>query len=146
MYSEFPSRFQSTHSLNLLARAGGSTTEVSLHLVQRRDIRRIRRRKTAKKDEENENDDAEDDELAESGVADAVLGPLAAGFVTVFLELLSAELVVDETGESDGVTEELEAGNGSAPDHHGGSDEEDILEDTAESKDEDGSLADLEDC
>ena len=48
-----------------------------------------------------------------------------------------------ETAERDAVAEELGCGDGSAPDEDGGDNEEDVLEDAAESEDEGGCLADL---
>lgn len=98
---------------------------------------------TAEEEDEGEKDEADDDELASSRVADAVVGPGALAVAHVLLDLVGAKLVVDETAEGDAVAEELEGRDGVAENHHGGDNEEDILQDTAEGHDETGSLADL---
>jgi len=63
--------------------------------------------KTAKEEEEDEKDQGESDELAHDWSAVAVVGPRALTICHVLLELLTAELVVYETTESNRVTEEL---------------------------------------
>merc|ERR1711974_101444 len=67
--------------------------------------------------------------------------PLHAALAEVLLQLLSAELVVDETAKRDGVTESLERRDGVLEKEHGRKDEEDVLEYTGEGKDERGGLA-----
>lgn len=86
---------------------------------------------------------AENDELPEGWVTDTVIGPGAATVASVLLELVGTELVVDETAKSDGVTKELQRGNGVAEDEHGGDDEENVLQHTGEGKDEGRSPANL---
>lgn len=95
-----------------------------------------RRAEAAEEEEEDEEDTTENNELSHSGVSDTVVCPGAAGTSSVVLELVGAELVVNETGESDRVTEELEGSNGVVEDEHRGNDEENVLEDTAKSEDE----------
>lgn len=70
--------------------------------------------------------------------------PLAADVANVALDLLISELVVNHTNKSNRVTEELEGRNFGTPDDHGRNNEDDVLENTAESEDHGGSLADLE--
>lgn len=94
-------------------------------------------------EEQNEKDTAENDELSESGVSDAVVCPGATGTTSVLLESISSKLVVDETTESDRVTEELQRCNGVAEDEHRGHDEENVLEDTAKGENEGGGSANL---
>lgn len=60
------------------------------------------------------------------------------------VDLLGSELVVDQTAQGDGVTEELLGGDGVTEDHHGGADQEDILEDTGHGQNNGGGLANLE--
>lgn len=103
----------------------------------------IARGKTTEQGEDEEAGKDDDGELAEDGLASTKLGPLSVGISNVSLDLLVAELVVDHATQSNGVTEELETSNLGAPDHHGGGNEEDILEDTAEGQDDGGSLANL---
>jgi hypothetical protein len=98
----------------------------------------------AEDDEENEQHTTEDDELSKSGVSGTVISPGATGTASVLLESISSELVVDETTESDRVTEELKGCNGIAEDEHRGNDEENILEDAAKGKNEGRGSADLE--
>jgi hypothetical protein len=78
-------------------------------------------------------------------VTDTVIGPHTTALLSVTLENIGTELVVDKTTESNRVTEELEWGNDGTPDHHRGGNKEDILENTAEGEDEGGSLANQED-
>ena len=59
------------------------------------------------------------------------------------LDSIDTELVVDHAAEGDAVAEELQGCDRSAPDGHGGEDEEDVFEDTAESHDEGGRFANL---
>lgn len=97
------------------------------------------------KDEEHANDDGgKDHQLAENRAGVAKFLPLHAALAEVLLQLLSAELVVDETAKRDGVTESLERRDGVLEEEHGRKDKEDILEYTGEGKDERGGLADLE--
>lgn len=70
---------------------------------------------------------------------------MARSLTSVALDLVVAELVVNHATESNGVTEELQTGDVGAPDHHGGADKHDILQHTAEGKDDSRSLANQED-
>jgi hypothetical protein len=107
-------------------------------------VDRQRRAEGAEEEEENEEHTTKDDELSESGVSGAVLGPGATSTTSVFLESIGSELVVDETAKSDRVTEELKRCNGVAEDEHRGNDEENVLENTAKRKNEGGGSANLE--
>jgi len=100
--------------------------------------------KTAEEEEEDEKDKAKSNELAHDRSAVAVVSPRALALCHVFLELLTTELVVDKTTESDRVTEELERGDWVVKDGHRSHHEQNILEDTREGKDEGRGLADLE--
>lgn len=83
------------------------------------------------------------DTLSLSRVGAAVLANLEANISGERVDLLSTELVVDETSQGDGVTEELLGGDGVTEDHHGGTDQENILEDTGHGEDNSGGLANL---
>ena len=85
------------------------------------------------KDEDNSTDD---DGLALGGVVGTVFGPGTVGLAGVFLDLITTELVVNETDEGNGITEELGKGDRSLPDHHRRNNQEDILQNTAEGHDE----------
>jgi len=100
--------------------------------------------KTAHDNEDEEERNAEDDKLGHGRVSEAVVVPLFAESAKVFLELVSSELVVDETAEGDAVAEELEGSDWVAEDEHGGEDEEDILENTGESVDDGVCLSELQ--
>lgn len=98
----------------------------------------------AAEDKEEDNEDSgEDDDLSEGRVTDTVVGPGTTASTSVFLELVCSELVVNETTESDRVTEELQRRDGIAEDEHRGENEEDILEHTGKRKDERGGSANL---
>lgn len=92
--------------------------------------------KSSNKQEESNNHGTDDNETTLARVGTTVFGPRALSLATVFLDLLTAELVVDETTEGDRVTEELKAGDGSVPDSHGSSDKKNILQNTAEGHDQ----------
>lgn len=92
--------------------------------------------KSSNKQEQTDNHGTNGNETTLARVGAAVLGPRALSLAGVFLEHLTAELVVDETTKSDRVTEELKAGNRSVPDSHGGSNKKDVLQDTAEGHDQ----------
>lgn len=106
-------------------------------------VRGVSRGQATKQDEEREGGTDEDCDLAEDGLVGAELGPLAVGLADVALKLVDSKLVVDHAAEGNGVSEELQGSNLGAPDHHGGNDQEDILEHTAKSEDDSGRLADL---
>jgi hypothetical protein len=76
----------------------------------------------------------------------AELLPLHAALAKILLQLFSAELVVDETAQRDGVTESLERRDGILEEEHGRKDEKDVLEYTGEGKYERGGLANLNMC
>jgi hypothetical protein len=107
-------------------------------------VNRQGRAEGAKEEEENEEHTTKDDELSDSGVSGAVFGPGATSTTSVFLESIGSELVVDETAESDRVTEELKRCDGVAENEHRGNDEENVLENTAKRKNEGGGSANLE--
>lgn len=103
----------------------------------------VGRSKAGEEEDDGEEGHDEDAELAEDGFASTKLGPVAGSLASVTLDLVVAELVVNHAAESNGVTEELEGSNGSAPDHHGGNNEENVLQDTAEGENDSGGLANL---
>lgn len=98
---------------------------------------------TAKEQEDEQHTAADDDELPRSRAGLAKLVPVAASLTGVTLENIGAQLVVDHAGEGDTVAKELQTANLGTPDNHGGNDEEDVLEDTAERKHQGRGLADL---
>lgn len=102
--------------------------------------------KAAEKDEDDEDDEAENNQLAQSGVAGAVFSPSTATLTKVLLELVGTELVVDETAESNAVTESLQTGDGVLENHHRGEDEQNILQHTGEGENKGRGLADLWGC
>ncbi|KAI6751816.1 hypothetical protein HG531_006512 [Fusarium graminearum] len=83
--------------------------------------------KATKKGEDEESGSNKNSDLAEDRLASTKVGPLSVGVSNVTLELLISELVVDHATESNGVTKELERRNLGAPDHHGSTDQENIL-------------------
>lgn len=85
----------------------------------------------------------EDDDLAHSWAVVAKLGPRQTTLAQVLSDLVSTELVVDETSKGNAVAESLEKSNWVAEEKHGGKDQDDILEHTREGEDERGGLADL---
>jgi hypothetical protein len=99
--------------------------------------------KASQQDEEGQERKDNDRYAAEDRLAVAKVGPLAAGLAGVALDGLEPELVVDHAAEGNAVAKELQSRNLGAPDNHGGDDEHDILEDTAEGEDKGGGLADL---
>jgi len=99
----------------------------------------------AHEQEEDEGNSTNNDKLALSGVGGTVLSPDTTSLASVFADLVATELVVDKTDQSNRVTEELGASDGGLPDHHRSSDQEDILEDTAEGHYQRRSLANQED-
>lgn len=100
--------------------------------------------KATEKEEEDDQDDTENNQLAHGWVTDTIVGPHVSTLLSISLEDIRSKLVVDKTTESNAVTKELKWGNDGTPDHHGGGDQKDILQHTAKSKDEGGSLADKE--
>lgn len=107
------------------------------------DLRGVAGSKTTEEGEDEESGGNKDGDLAEDRLASTKVGPLSVGISDVALDLLIAELVVDHATESNGVTEELERSDLGAPDHHGSTNQEDILKNTAEGEDDSGSLANL---
>lgn len=104
----------------------------------------VGRSKTTEQSKDEKGGEDNDADLAQDRLASTKLGPLSATLTHVALDLIVSELVVNHAQESDGVTEELETGDLSAPDHHGGTDKHDILEDTAKGKNDGRGLANLE--
>lgn len=84
--------------------------------------------------------------LRSTGRGVAKFLPLHAALTEILLHLRSAKLVVNHTTESNAVTEGLEGRNGVFEQEHGGEDEENILEYTAEGESERRGPADLENC
>ena len=109
-------------------------------------VRSIAGSKGAEHHEHGNDDSGKDHQLAEDRAGVAELLPLHAALTKVLLELLSTELVVDETAKGNGVAESLEECNRVLEKEHGREDQEDILEDTRKGEDERRSLANLEEC
>lgn len=108
---------------------GSTTAQHALDTVDL--LRSVVGAQGADEQEEDENHGADDNRLAAHGVVDAKLGPGPVGLASVVLDLVGAQLVVDQTDEGNGVAEELGVGDGGLPEHHGGGNQQDILEDTA---------------
>jgi hypothetical protein len=104
---------------------------------------RICGRQTAEEGEDEERRRDDDGELSKDRLAVTKVSPLAVQLTNVALQLLKAKLVVDHAAKSDGVTEELKAGDLGAPDSHGSQDQEDVLQDTTKGEDDSRSLANL---
>ena len=85
------------------------------------------------------------DGLGAGRVGAVVLANLEAHIGNHVVALLSTELVVDQTSQGNGVTEELLRSDGVKEDDHGGGDQEDILQDTGHGQDNGGGLADQQD-
>lgn len=117
------------------------TTKHALHTVNGR--RGVAGGHGANKEEEDQSRGSKNNKLALGRAGLAVLSPGAACRGGVLAHLVSTQLVPDETEQSDRVTKELKGGDGGVPDHHGGNDQEDILEDTAEGHDQGRGLANL---
>jgi hypothetical protein len=98
---------------------------------------------TAEEQDDGNENETNDDKLTCSGVAGAVVGPGTLASTHVLLDLVGSELVVNEAAKGNAVAEELERRDWVAEDHHGGDDEENVLEHTAESHDETRGSADL---
>ncbi|KAI7978051.1 hypothetical protein EIK77_009591 [Talaromyces pinophilus] len=120
---------------------GGCTAEGTTDVVN--GVWCIAGSESSNEQKESENHGADDNETTLARVGAAVFGPRALSLAAVLFDLLTAELVVDETTEGDRVTEELKASDGSVPDSHGSSDKKNILQDTAEGHDQRRSLANL---
>ena len=97
----------------------------------------------AKEEDDGDENKDDNDELAGSRAAGAVVSPSTLRRAHVLLNLVTSKLVVDKATERNAVSKELEGRNGVAEDHHGGDDEENVLQYTAESHDEAGGSADL---
>jgi hypothetical protein len=97
----------------------------------------------AKEKNDGDKDSDDNNELARSRATGAVIGPSTLGRTHVLLDLVGAKLVVDEAAERNAVSEELKGRDGVAEDHHGGDDEKNVLEYTAEGHDKAGGSADL---
>lgn len=93
--------------------------------------------------EEDEDGEDNDGKLAQNRLASTKLCPLSASLAHVALELIVTKLVVDHASQSNGVTEELQRSDRRTPNHHRGSNEHDVLEDTAQGEDDSRSLANL---
>lgn len=117
-----------------LSITSSGTTEVALDTVN--GVIGITGSHRANKEEEHKSGSTKDDKLALCGAVVPILSPGTAGGGSVLAHLVTTELVPDKTHQSNGVTEELEASDGSLPQEHGGSDQQDILEDTAQSHDQ----------
>ena len=96
------------------------------------------------KEGEKDKDRADDDgDFAENWLSGSKVGPPTAALTHVALNLLETQLIVYHATEGDGVAKELDTGNRCAPNHHRGTNQEDVLENTAESENDSRSLANL---
>ena len=93
--------------------------------------------------EERDDDSSQDDELTSNRTCLAKLSPGHGALAQVVLELLATELVVDQAAQSDAVAERLEKTDGVLEEHHGGKDEENVLEHTGERENKGRGLANL---
>lgn len=99
---------------------------------------------TGVQDDQDDGDNSTgSDGLGRARVAATVLADLKAHISGERVNLLGTELVVAETSQGDGVTEELQGSDGVTEDEHGGGDQQDILQDTGHGQDNSGGLADL---
>lgn len=99
---------------------------------------------TGVQDDQDDGDNSTgSDGLGRARVGATVLADLEADIGGERVNLLGTELVVAETSQSDGVTEELQGSDGVTEDEHGGGDQQDILQDTGHGQDNSGGLADL---
>jgi hypothetical protein len=96
--------------------------------------------------EENQDDGTDDDKLALHRAVGAILSPRAVGLASVILDLIGAKLVVHKTDQSNGVTEELGGGDRGVPESHGGANQQDILQDTAQGHHKGRGLSNLGTC
>ena len=92
------------------------------------------RGKAAKENEECKEDQCNGGDTAKDRLPVAKVSPLAAGLARIALDGLIAKLVVDHTGQRNAIAKELEGRHLSPPNHHGGNNEQDILENTAKSE------------
>jgi len=98
----------------------------------------------SKQDKDDCDDESECDQLAEDGSVGAKLCPSSATLLDVWLHFLLAKLVVKHAHDSNAVAEYLETGKLGSPDEDRCGNEKDILEYTAECKDETRGFANLE--
>lgn len=124
-----------------LSIASSGATKVALNTVHR--VIGVTGSHRANKEEEHKSGSTEDDKLALRRAVVAILSPGTAGGGSVLAHLVAAKLVPDKTHQSNGVAEKLEASNGSLPEEHGSSDQQDILQDTTQSHDQGRGLANL---
>jgi hypothetical protein len=101
------------------------------------------RPKSTQQDQESNNHQPNDDNFPQRRSLNPEFLPRAACLGEVLFELRSAELVVEEAGEGNAVSEELKWRDGSAPDGHAGEDEEYVFEDPTQCQDQGGGFADL---
>lgn len=103
-----------------------------------------RRRSSSVQDQQdNGGSNTDSNTLGLGRVSPAVLADLQAHISAKGLELLGTQLVVNKASQGNRVTEELLGSDGITEDHHGGADQEDILEDTSHGQDDGRSLANL---
>jgi hypothetical protein len=93
--------------------------------------------------EHGDHNKTKDDQLASSRASLAKFGPLHATLTQVLPQLISTELVKDETHKSNAVAESLEECNRVAEKEHRREDEEDVLEHAGEGKNKGRGLANL---
>jgi hypothetical protein len=109
-------------------------------------IRSIAGPKATENQKHGDDDSTKDHQLSERWAGLTELCPLHAALAEELLQLLSTELVVDETAESDAVAKGLDKGNGVAEEEHGRENKENVLEYTGEGENEGRSLANLNFC
>jgi hypothetical protein len=128
---------------NLVARSTNHAGQLAVRVVGVVLGNSTGRADAAEEHDDGNKNESNDDKLAGSRAASTVVGPSTLASAQVLLDLVGSKLVVDEATEGNAVAEELERRDRVEEDHHGGNDEENVLEYTAESHDEAGGPADL---
>ena len=124
-----------------LSVAGSGTAKVALDTANT--VGSVVGAQRADEKEEEEDSGTDDHKAALGRLVITVFSPSAASTRGVLAHLVATKLVPDQTSESNGVTKELLVGDRVVEEHDGGSNQEDILEDTAEGHDERRGLANL---
>jgi len=123
--------------MQLLSTIANQVAELLLSVIgATRGILREHAAEATKQEEKSKENQAKGNELAHNGGTVAIIGPLARSFGEIFLQLVGTKLVVDEATKRNGVTEKLKRRDRVTEDDHGRDDEQYILEDTREGKNE----------
>lgn len=103
----------------------------------------VRGCESTKESENGGNNKTKDDNFAEDWSTGTEICPLASTFCKIALDLFSAKLEPNHSTESNSISEALEWSDESSPDNDGKTDEENILQNTAQSEDENRGFANL---